>query len=232
MPDRILRANILTSDAVNTLTWPAEVFYRRLMSVVDDFGRFDGRASLLRGSLYPLKLDKVSESDIVKWLGECQKTGLVRFYEVDGKPYLEVQKFGQRLRLMKSKYPSADMCGQMTAYVDKREHLPPETKRNDSETENDAEVAKSQPISLAKSFSDEELMAFKNFQEWIKVNAPRVSQMKEPFTIEQYLSLKQKGYDAAKIRELLANMHNWADLLKKKVSAYLTLLNWKRREEK
>ena len=108
MADRIIRSDILTSDSVNLLSWPAEVFYRRLMSIADDFGRYDGRASLLRGSLYSLKLDKVSEADIAKWLDECQKAGLVSFYHVDGKPYLEILKFGQRLRIMKSKYPEPD----------------------------------------------------------------------------------------------------------------------------
>jgi hypothetical protein len=59
MPDRILRAGIIKSGAVNALGWPAEVFYRRLMSVVDDFGRYDGRSSILRADLYPLKVDKL-----------------------------------------------------------------------------------------------------------------------------------------------------------------------------
>jgi hypothetical protein len=40
MPVRILREGILTSERVDTLSPAAEVFYRRLMSVVDDFGRF------------------------------------------------------------------------------------------------------------------------------------------------------------------------------------------------
>jgi hypothetical protein len=39
MPNRELREGILTSERINALTFPAEVFYRRLMSVVDDFGR-------------------------------------------------------------------------------------------------------------------------------------------------------------------------------------------------
>lgn len=113
MPDRILRAAILTSESVNSLSWPAEVFYRRLMSVVDDFGRYDGRSSVLRAVLYPLRLDKVSEPDVVKWMGECSEAALVRGYVVSNKQYVEVQKFGQRLRAMSSKWPApADICGQ------------------------------------------------------------------------------------------------------------------------
>lgn len=105
MPDRIVRAGILTSDAVNGLSWAGEVFYRRLHSVIDDFGRYDGRAALLRAHLYPLKLEKVSESDVGKWLTECVTAGLVRLYRVQDRPYVEVLKFDQRARAKVSKWP-------------------------------------------------------------------------------------------------------------------------------
>ena len=59
MPNRILREGILDSDRVNKLSWGAEVFYRRLMSVVDDFGRFDARIDLLKSKLYPLNKMKI-----------------------------------------------------------------------------------------------------------------------------------------------------------------------------
>lgn len=105
MPDRIVRTGILSSDAVNALTWAGEVFYRRLMSVVDDFGRYDGRAAILRSQLYPLKIDRVSEPDIGKWIRECEEAGLVRMYTINGKPFVEIQKFGQRIRSSVSKWP-------------------------------------------------------------------------------------------------------------------------------
>lgn len=122
MPDRIVREKILTSDTVNLLTWAGECFYRRLMSVVDDYGRFDARAAILRSQCYPLKIDKVSDADIVKWLGECSKAGLISVYQVDNKDYLEVFKFGQRLRAMKSKYPGPNE-GKLLSSADIRWHL-------------------------------------------------------------------------------------------------------------
>jgi hypothetical protein len=120
MPDRIVRAGILTSENVNKLTPTAEVFYRRLMNVVDDYGRYDGRAAILRAVLYPLQLPKVSEPDIVRWISETSETGLVRQYMVEGRPYLELVKFGQKIRA-RSKWPdpptSADSCQQVPANV-------------------------------------------------------------------------------------------------------------------
>lgn len=105
MPLRLLREGILTSDRVDKLAAAEEVFYRRLMSVVDDFGRFDGRPAILRTSLYPLRVERVREADIVRSLACCQEAGLIRLYSVAGKPYLEVLDFRQQVRAKVSKYP-------------------------------------------------------------------------------------------------------------------------------
>jgi hypothetical protein len=149
MPDRIIRASILASDRVNQLTWGAEVFYRRLMSEADDFGRYDGRTAILRAKLYPLKLDRVSESDIDKWKAECAQADLVRFYSVDGKPYLEILRFQQRTRAQLSKFPappsSADICQQAPADVSQ-----PSAPRGHLRTYSDSET-KSETDSLSCS---------------------------------------------------------------------------------
>ncbi len=105
MPHRILRESILDSEAVNSLTPQAEVFYRRLMSAVDDFGRFDARPAVLRCRLYPLQLDRVGEQNIRDWLAECERAGLVTTYAVGGKPYLLFHKLGPQ-RAKTSKYPA------------------------------------------------------------------------------------------------------------------------------
>jgi hypothetical protein len=150
MPDRLVREDILTSDPVNSLSWAGEVFYRRVMSKADDYGRYEARPSILRANLYPLKLDRVSESDVVKWMGECSEAGLVRLYTVENKEYLEIQKFRQRLRAMKSRYPpppadarehppsSADICQQPPADVDNGLLKRSETE-SESETETEGE---------------------------------------------------------------------------------------------
>lgn len=105
MPNRILREGILDSEAVCSLSFQAEVFYRRLMSVVDDFGRFDGRVSVLRSRLYPLQVDKVREADIPRWIAECEKAGLIALYSVSGKQYILFRKLGTP-RAKESKFPA------------------------------------------------------------------------------------------------------------------------------
>jgi hypothetical protein len=105
VPNRILRDGILTSESVSMLSWGGEVFYRRLISVVDDHGRFHALPKLIRSACYPLHIDKVSDADIEIWLTECVIATLVTVYQADdGKRYLRIEKFGQQVR-SKSKFP-------------------------------------------------------------------------------------------------------------------------------
>jgi hypothetical protein len=105
MPNRILREGILTSDRVNTLKPQAELFFRRLMSVVDDFGRYSANPALIRAHCYPLKLDEVREADISRWLTEVESAGLIALYAVETKRYLEMLDFRQHVRAKESKWP-------------------------------------------------------------------------------------------------------------------------------
>jgi hypothetical protein len=76
------------------------------MSVVDDFGRYYADPGLLRAACYPRQLNKVSDSDIGKWLTACVNAALVRVYPAqDGESYLVVESFGQQVRAQKSRFP-------------------------------------------------------------------------------------------------------------------------------
>lgn len=110
MPNRILREGILTSQRIAKLDgWAAEVFYRRLMSVVDDYGRYYAECGLLRAACYPRQLNKVSDSDIGKWLTVCVTAALVRVYPAsDGERYLQLLDFRQQARATKSRFPEPD----------------------------------------------------------------------------------------------------------------------------
>lgn len=105
MPNRIVREGMLTSERIDKLTGPAELFYRRLQQVVDDHGRFFANPCLLRSYAFPLKNEeKVPESCITAWLAECEAVDLIVVYEVKGTRYLSIQDFGQRT-YGKSKFP-------------------------------------------------------------------------------------------------------------------------------
>ncbi len=102
----------------------AELFYRRLMSVVDDFGRFSAHPSLLRAACYPLRIDVVREADITRWLAEVQSAGLIALYAVDGKRYLEMTDFRQQVRAKESKFPAKPKCAADAQHLHSRRKAP------------------------------------------------------------------------------------------------------------
>jgi len=113
---------------VNALNWEEEVFYRRLLSYVDDYGRCEAHAALLRAALYPLKLDQVREANVERLLAAVERARLVRLYTVSGKRYLEVSDFRQQVR-SNSKHPAPDaqqvdsFCAAIAKHPIANEHL-------------------------------------------------------------------------------------------------------------
>ena len=116
MPDRLINESIRTSEKINSLTWFQEVLFTRLLTAVDDFGRFDARPAILKASLFPLKKD-VTEKTIEDSLDKLANIGLVNLYEVGGKPYLCLPTWAshQRVRNKRSKYPEPVICPQPAA---------------------------------------------------------------------------------------------------------------------
>ena len=108
MPDRIIKESSCTSDTLASLTDFEERFWWRLTVNCDDFGRSDARPAILKSKLFPL-MDK-THKDISKALNRLASVGLVKVYEVDGRPFLQVVKWDkhQRIRAKRSKIPSPD----------------------------------------------------------------------------------------------------------------------------
>ncbi len=111
MPNRILR-DCCDSEPVNAVSVQAERLFYRLIQKADDFGRLPSSPRVLRPMLFPLLLDTVREADLSRWLKELDEVhalgepaGLIRLYEVNGREYLEIQNFHQRLRTKTEKYP-------------------------------------------------------------------------------------------------------------------------------
>lgn len=81
----------------------------------------------------------------------------------------------------------------------------------------------------ASAHTPAQILLFKKYQEWVSKNAPRVNQLKEPLTIDQFLKLRE-DFPQPVIMEVLTAMQNKADLLKKYVSANLTIRNWSKNQ--
>lgn len=144
MPNRIIKESICTSENLNELTLEEEVFFYRLITQCDDFGRMDARPQILRAKCFPLRTDTVKLADVENWLNSLVKQELIILYTVDDKRYLQMVTWDkhQQKRAKRSKYPAPDdgnivlqspdiKCNQSPAYVpEKREY---ENTRNEYE---------------------------------------------------------------------------------------------------
>ncbi len=117
MPNRIIKESICRSDTIDSLSWFEEVLFYRLIVVCDDYGRFDGRAAIIKGFCFPLK--DVTVKQIENSLNKLVSVGLVRVYEAQGRPYLQMSTWEkhQQIRAKKSKFPTPDeICNQFSEF--------------------------------------------------------------------------------------------------------------------
>lgn len=154
MPNRILKESICRSEEIDSLSWFEEVLFYRLIVICDDFGRYDGRAKIIKGSCFPLK--DVTEKDIDRALSKLSAVGLVRVYEAQGRPYLQLVTWAehQRIRNQKSKYPgytcdcelllSNDSKGQQKEASDNKCVRNPIQSESKSESESNADICSEQ----------------------------------------------------------------------------------------
>lgn len=108
MPNRIIKESICTSENIDGLTEFQEIFFYRLMVNCDDYGRFDARQKILAARLFPLKDIRADKIDNA--LRALVSADLITLYTVDGKPYVQMNKWEkhQQIRNHKSKYPAME----------------------------------------------------------------------------------------------------------------------------
>lgn len=129
MANRILR-DWTDSEKINSLSVQAERFFVRLIMKVDDYGCFPSDTRLLKANLFPLLLDTVREADISRWIAECKKAGLIVLYEANGKGYMQINEFRQRLDRAKHKYPLPSANESVAIVTDFPPETESETKQN------------------------------------------------------------------------------------------------------
>jgi len=102
MPNRMLR-DWTCSENVDQLSPGAEVLFIRLIMKADDYGAYYGNPKLLKSNLFPLK--EIPTEHVEEWLEELQASGLIINYKAEGKRFIEIQEFNQRLRQKNRKFP-------------------------------------------------------------------------------------------------------------------------------
>lgn len=147
MPNRILKESICTSENIDVLSAFQETVFYRLIVNCDDYGRMDARPKILASRLFPLKDIRVSQiTDALRALSSAE---LVTLYEVDGKPFLQMNTWDQHqtIRAQKPKYPGIEegmksseiICKQMQADVSKCSRNPIQSE-SESNTESESKT--------------------------------------------------------------------------------------------
>ena len=112
MPNRVIREGLLDSDKFNALNEKEQMFFVRIMLVADDYGCLDGRTEIIKSRCFPLS--DIRLSDVGHMTDKLVSVGLIIRYVVQGKHYLFIPNFNQRLRIKRRKFPeppgASDIC--------------------------------------------------------------------------------------------------------------------------
>jgi hypothetical protein len=123
MPNRYLRENLKTSERIDRISDAAFRLYVHLIVTVDDFGRHDGRLSILWPATFPIRATKPDPARLDALLEELRDADLIHRYEVYGEPYLMVKRVDPP-RAKKSKCPPPE------DYVNTPANTPARTSAN------------------------------------------------------------------------------------------------------
>jgi hypothetical protein len=121
MPQRFLKPGLRESPRFNQASWPAQSLFLRLITLVDDYARFDAHPLLLARVAFPYGTPtgkRITPEQVQAWLEELQRLDLLVLYEVRGAAYLQLRRWTERLRMKNpSRFPPVPtaVCQQMTA---------------------------------------------------------------------------------------------------------------------
>lgn len=108
MPSRYLRDGIIDSKRIGKLTEGAQLLYYKLLSLVDDYGRYDADPELLIIRAFPWAQSSYTPESINARLSElCSgEDPLMLAYRIGKRSYLELQDKSRKPIASKSKFPA------------------------------------------------------------------------------------------------------------------------------
>jgi hypothetical protein len=134
MPQRFLRPGIRVSERWNGVSFRAQSLFVRILTLVDDFGRYEGRISVIWGDCFavwneqnPAEHDVISPQDCAALCEQLASKGLVQFYDAEGRKCLQVAQWQEKARSKYSKYPP---CPQSASNPPRLDSIAPPFARN------------------------------------------------------------------------------------------------------
>ena len=217
VPNRIIRETICTSDSVDRLSWFEEVLFYRLIVSCDDFGRYDGRAAIIKNRLFPLK-ENLTLKTVENALHGLATAGLVILYYREGERFLWLPTWGkyQQQRAKKSKYPDPPAAGTQaldSACKQMIANVPEDTRIEDTRIEDtrieDAGYATLAPAPKKAAAVRHEYGAYRN----VLLSDEDLAKLREEFPdwearierLSEYIASTGKAY-----KSHLATIRAWA----------------------
>jgi len=106
--DRMIRAEMRTSEKVNRWPIPLRFFWTQLWGYCDDFGRGVYDCRLIVADTFPLD-DEITAETVARWMLGLEQEGVIRPYTMGGRRYFEVVNWDEHQELKyrkKSKIPA------------------------------------------------------------------------------------------------------------------------------
>lgn len=104
MPNRVLRDDILNSERYWSLSSDScRMLFIHLVLRADDLGLFRAANYTIRATCFGVTAP--SPEATAKMLTELNDADLIRMYKANGADYGMIPRFGQRLRILKPRYP-------------------------------------------------------------------------------------------------------------------------------
>jgi hypothetical protein len=192
----------------------------------DDDGVFEADALFLKSQIFPRRTD-IRVDQIQSWLDQLVKARFILPFLYKGERYYVSRTFRTHQKIDRP-HPGIIPPEELVRVFDER-------STNDRRTI-DASIVEDSSVEEGSGGGNEpppqptpEEIEFRQICKWLKEKAPRVLQMKEPLTMENYFKLKAR-YGVELIPKIFLAMHNWSPLTKERVNPYLTFIAFAKRE--
>lgn len=84
----MISRTISTSEKLHKINWKARLLFTWMILHCDDEGRTEGSRQTIKARVLPMA--DCTEKEVEEWLGEMKKVGLIEWYKIDGKKYIQI----------------------------------------------------------------------------------------------------------------------------------------------
>ncbi len=231
---RTIKPGFWEDEDLAKLPYGCRLFFVGMWCNADDFGVCKASPVLLKSKIFPYDTTRIEE--VNKWLDALVDARKLIPIQFKSESYYVIRTFRSHQKIDKrwgTPLIPEDVVNDAikSAWRDNTEATPRPPRGHGDGSGSVIGSVIDNPLPTDVGSPPTPKTKYENFVEWIQKNAPKVLQLPEPITEEQYKQLMSE-FGRDKVCEILLAMHNYKYLLKKNNSAYLTARAWIRRDEK